>query len=94
MDMPIMGHVSSGSEAYNIDLFKNDQGSKANDTQMMDGDATKPKGKQQSAESGSNGSSGSSGSGSSDEDDESDGDSEMVDENDKREHIEVPATVI
>ena len=34
MDMPIMGHENSGSGAYNIDLFKSDQVSKAGDVEM------------------------------------------------------------
>ena len=92
-----MGPSSGGNEAYNIDLFKNDQvGGKQADFDQEEDSEMKPAVRQESAESGSNGSSGTSNSdsGSSEDDDESDGDSDMAEEEEKRDHIEVPASVI
>lgn len=107
VDIPIMMPPSQGpaGAAYNIDLFSgNEPGAKSAgtpDAEMATASAGKKEVKQESDSGGSNDSSGSSnspsGSHSSDDDDAED--SEMVDEDgsraeNKRENIEVPASVI
>ena len=91
--MPIIGALSeanTGSGAYNIDLFKNnDTGTKPDTDMIVTESKSQPK---EESESGSNASSGSSNSHSgsaSSEDDDDEEDSEMVEEK-KQDAIEVP----